>query len=114
MPKMLTEILSHIVASERDMVIVGWAKDDEDLLTVVQRTRARVILVGQTAEDERQKYASLLLRRPRTKVVAIAGDGKTGLLYKLCPHRIPIDEMSANALRKAIRGQPPLSTKAES
>jgi hypothetical protein len=113
MPKMLIDIVSYIVASERDMVIVGWAKDDEDLLTVVQRTRARVILVGQILEDERQKYASLLLRRPRTKVIAIAGDGRTGVLYKLCPHRIPVGEMSTDALRKAIRGQPPLSTKTE-
>ena len=110
MPNMLIDILSHIVASERDMVIVGSAKNHENLLTVAQRTRAGVVLVEQTAEDERQKYAFLLLRRPWTKVVAIAGDGRPGLIYKLCLHRIPIGEMSVDTLRKAIRGQP-LTTK---
>jgi hypothetical protein len=113
MPKMLLDILSHIVASEHDMVIIGWVKDDEDLLMVAQRTRANVILVGHTAEDERQKYASLLLRRPRIKVVAIASDGRTGLLYELRPQRIPLGEMSADALRSAIRGQPRLTTTVE-
>jgi hypothetical protein len=106
MPKMLLDILSHIVASELDMVIIGWVSDDEDLAAAAQRTRANVILVGQTAQDERKKYSSLLLRRPRVKVVAIAGDGRTALLYELRPQRIPLGEMSADALRKAIRGQP--------
>jgi hypothetical protein len=105
MPKMLLDILSHIVAAEPEMVIVGWVNDDEDLAAAAQRTRADVILVGQTAEDERVKYASLLLQRPRVRVVAISGDGRTGLLYELRAQRISLGEMSADALRRAIRGQ---------
>jgi hypothetical protein len=103
MPKMLLDILCHIVGSELDMVIIGQAKDDEDLLVAAQQTRANVVLVGQTEEDERKKYASLLLRRPRIKVIAIAGDGRTALLYELRPQRIALGEMSADALREAIR-----------
>jgi hypothetical protein len=112
MPKMLLDILSHMVVSELDMVVAGRVEDDEDLLAATRRTRANVVLVGQTVEDEREKYASLLLRRPKLKVVVIAGDGSTGLLYELRPKRVPLGEMSADALRKAIRGQPRSVTQA--
>jgi DNA-binding NarL/FixJ family response regulator len=107
---MLLDILSHVVASEPDMVVAGWVKDGEDLLAAARRARANVILVGQAAEDERETYASLLGARPTLKVVAIAGDGKTGLLYELRPQRVPLGEMSADALRRAIRGRPQSTT----
>ncbi|HWX30116.1 MAG TPA: hypothetical protein VNZ53_22100 [Steroidobacteraceae bacterium] len=106
MPTMLLDILSHVVASEPDMVVMGRVEDEEDLLAAARRTQASVLVVGQTMEDEREKYGTLLLRRPKLKVVAIAGDGKTGLLYELRPQRVPLGEMSADALRRAIRGQP--------
>jgi hypothetical protein len=112
MPKMLLDILSHVVASEPDMVVAGWVEDDEDLLAAIRRARANVILVGQAAEDAQEKYASLLLARPRLKVVAITGDGKTGLLYELRPKRVPLGEISADVLRKAIRGRPQSTTNA--
>ena len=112
MPKMLLDILSRIVASELDMVVAGWVENDEDLLAAIRRARANVILVGQAAEDAQEKYASLLLARPRLKVVAITGDGKTGLLYELRPKRVPLGEISADVLRKAIRGRPQSTTNA--
>jgi hypothetical protein len=102
---MLLDILSHVVASEPDMVVVGWVKDYEDLLAATRRARANVILVGQAVEDDQEKYASLLRARPRLKVVAIVGDGKTGFLCELRPQCVPLGEISADALRTAIRGQ---------
>jgi hypothetical protein len=104
MPRMLLDILSHVVASEPDMVVAGRLDAEEGLLAAVRRTRATVLLVGQAADDERDKYASLLLRRPQLKVVVVAGDGKTGALYELRPERVPLGELSAAALRNAIRG----------
>jgi hypothetical protein len=106
MPKMLSEILSSLVASEPDMVVAGWLEAEEDLLAAARRARATVLLVGHGARQEREEYASLLLRRPRLKVVAVAGDGRTGALYELRPERVPLGEMSAAALRSAIRGRP--------
>ena len=106
MPRMLLDILSDIVASEPNMTIVCCVTDSENLLAAAQRTHANVIIVGQSAGDEGQQYIPLLFRRPRIKVVAIAGDGRTGLLYELRPQRIPLSQMSADALLRAIRGQP--------
>jgi hypothetical protein len=51
-----------------------------------------------------------LLGRPRLKkVVVVAGDGKTGTLYELRPQRVPLGEMSAAAVRNAIRGRPSIT-----
>jgi hypothetical protein len=106
MPKMLADILSHLVTSEPDMVVAGWLEAEENLLAAVRRARATVLLVGQEADDEREKYAPLFFRRPRLKVVVVAGDGRTGALYELRPERVPLGEMSAASLRNAIRGRP--------
>jgi hypothetical protein len=109
---MLLDILGHVVASERDMVIAGQVADDENLLSAVRRTRADVILVRQAVEDERRKYASLLFARPKLRIVAIARDGSTGLLYELRPQRIALGRLSADALRRALREQPLYTTNA--
>jgi DNA-binding NarL/FixJ family response regulator len=109
MPTLLIDILRPIVASEPDMAVVGRVNEG-DLLAAARRTRADVILVGQKATDdrtEREEFVQLLLQRPRLKVLAIADDGKTGALYELRPRRIPLGEMSAEALRNAIRNPGP-------
>jgi hypothetical protein len=102
MPRLLLDMLHHVVASEPDMTVVGRV-GETDLLAAARRTRADVVLVGQKAKDEREQYGHLLLRRPRLKVLAIARDGRTGSLYELRPRRIPLSEMSADALCRAIR-----------
>jgi hypothetical protein len=104
MPPLLLDMLHHVVASEPNMTVVGRV-GDADLLATARRTRADVILVGQRAKDEREQYGRLLLRRPRLKGLAIAHDGRTGSLYELRPRRIPLGEMSADALRRAIRSR---------
>ena len=103
MPPLLLDMLQHVVESDPNMAVVGRV-GDADLLAAVWRTRADVVLVGQKAKDERAQYGRLLLRRPRLKVLAIAQDGRTGLLYELRPRRVPLGEISADALCRAIRG----------
>ena len=88
------------------MAVVGHVSDG-DLLAAARRTRANVVLVEQKAKDgreEHEEYERLLLQQPLLKVLAIADDGKTGVLYELCPRRVPLGEISAGVLRQAIRG----------
>jgi hypothetical protein len=107
---MLLEILSHVIASQPDMVVAGWITDDEDLLAAARRARANVVLLGEGEKEEQEQFASLLLARPRLKVVAVADNGSTGSLYELRPQRVPIGEMSADVLSSAIRGHPRWTT----
>ena len=91
------------------MAVVGHVGDG-DLLAAAKRKRADVVLLGRKAKEESEDYQQLLLQQPRLKVLAIAGDGKTGSLYELRPRRIPLGEISAAALRKAIRERQPLNS----
>jgi hypothetical protein len=102
MSPLLLDMLHHVVASEPNMAVVGRV-GDADLLAAARRTRADVVLVGQRVKDEREQYGQLLLRRPRLKVLAIAHDGRTGSLYELRPRRVPLGELSSDALCRAIR-----------
>jgi hypothetical protein len=113
MPNLLTDILSCMVASEPDMIIGGRLREGEDVQAAIRRTRSNVIVVGESADDARREYGLLLMRRPKIKVLAICGDGRTGLLYELRPKRIPLGEMSADTLREAIRGRAKSNTDAE-
>jgi hypothetical protein len=103
---MMFDILGQIVASEPDMAVVGRVNDG-DFLATAQQTGADVILIGREAKHDREQhdeYEQLLLRQPCFKVLAIANDGRTAALYELHPRRIELGEMSADTLRKAIRG----------
>jgi hypothetical protein len=106
MPTLMFDILGRIVASEPDMAVVGRVNDG-DFLATAQQTGADVILIGREAKHGREQhdeYEQLLLRQPCFKVLAIANDGRTAALYELHPRRIELGEMSADTLRKAIRG----------
>jgi hypothetical protein len=101
---MLMDVLTNIVTSDATLVVAGSAASDEDLLMAVRRTRADVVLVGQKANDETCTFAPLLLSQPKLKVLAIADDADSGLLYDLRPYRKQIGKLSADALLDAIRG----------
>ena len=106
MPNMLGDIIGQILVSMPDVMLVERIGDGKDLLTAVRRTRANVVLAERGADDERETYAPLLYARPRLRIIAVAGDGSTGLLYELRPQRIAVGEMSADALAKAVRRRP--------
>jgi hypothetical protein len=109
-PGMFLDILDNIIASQPDMRVVGRVGTAESLLAAIRRTAADVILVRQKVADERKEYFPVLLKRPRVKVLAVAGNGKTGLLYELRPQCRPLGTMSAETLCAAIRGQKQSST----
>ncbi len=104
MPNLLLDIVDHVVASEPDMTVVG--RVDDDLQNAVQRTRANIVIVGETGGDPAHEYAELLQRRPKLKVLSIAADGKTASLYEMRPHRIRLGEISPESLREAMRDHP--------
>ena len=89
-----------------DTALVDRVVEGKDLQAALRLTRANVVLTTQGADDEREIYAPLLYRRPRLRIIAVARDSSTGLLYELRPQRIGLNEMSVDTLGKAIRGQP--------
>jgi chemotaxis response regulator CheB len=104
MPRLLLDVLHQVIASEPDMAVVGRV-GRRDLDTAIRRTRADVLLVGQKSGVEQHVYVRLLMQRPHLRIVAIADNGRNGSRYELRPRRIRLHEMSAHALRSAIRGR---------
>lgn len=103
----MTDILEHVVAKDPALAVVG-TTDDTNLAAEARRTRADVVVMAQTAADERDRLASLLRSRPRLKVVTIVASGESGALYELRPHRTFIEEITAESLSQAIRDPPGL------
>lgn len=107
MPRLLTDILMPIVTSQPDMAVVGEASRD-NLLAAAQRTDANVAIIkGERASiaDECETFAPLLRALPHFTVLTIADDAKSGSLFELYPRCVALGEMSADALRSAIRGR---------
>ena len=72
----------------------------------VKRSRADVVVIGRgNKAGEGDEAAYRLVRQLRLKVLSVAGDGKSSTLYELRPQRIPLGELSARRLCKAIRAR---------
>jgi DNA-binding NarL/FixJ family response regulator len=104
MPRMLIDIVKSIIASQLDFALAGEISGQERLLQAAIAKRADVIVVGALMTTETSDYRDLLYRRPRTKIIAIAADGRHALLHELQPHVTPLDEVSPASLIAAIRG----------
>lgn len=107
LPQMLRSIIRDIVEGQPDMEIVGELAGQTGAPAMVEQTGARFVIVRHTGLDPPDIFGELLACRPPTRVLAIADEGRAGILYELRPHRIPIGELSAASLVAVIRGGPP-------
>jgi DNA-binding NarL/FixJ family response regulator len=107
LPQMLRSIIRDIVAGQPDMEVVGELAGQVGVPAMVEQTGATFVIVRHTGLDPQDVIGELLACRPPTRVLAIADEGRAGILYELRPHRIPIGELSAASLVAAIRGWPP-------
>lgn len=102
MPRMQREILSESLAAP-DIEIADGAGDGAGLIEAAEESGAEFVIAGagRFAPDE---VARLLDVHPGVKVLALSESGRQGLLYELRPHRIPIGDLSPDALLATIRG----------
>jgi DNA-binding NarL/FixJ family response regulator len=107
LPQMLRSIIRDIVAGQPDMEVVGELAGQVGVPARVEQTGATLVILRHTGLDPPDVFCELLACRSPTRVLAIADEGRAGLLYELRPHRIPIGELSATSLVAAIRGGPP-------
>jgi DNA-binding NarL/FixJ family response regulator len=103
MPRMLCDIITDVVASQPDMVVVGELPERADLLPAVNRTRADVVVLGLPDSDLPNECGPLFDAHPRSRLLGVAADGRRAFLYELRPQRIPLGEVSPQGLLDAIR-----------
>lgn len=104
MPQLLSDMITGIIGSCRDMELVGDAPVRGEMLPAAVAMRADVIILREenvSTED----CAQALYQRPRLKILVISYDGRRGSLYELRPCVAAIKEISAESLIAAIRGR---------
>jgi hypothetical protein len=102
---LLAEMLEAVLREQLDMEVV-------DTLGAVGARRlscasveADAFVVG-TAPAEADKLAhGVLLRQPRSRVLAVVDDGREGRLYRLRMQRVDFDELSVAGLIGALRDE---------
>jgi hypothetical protein len=100
MPRLLHDIVADVICRQPDMEIV-----DAALLAVppLARNEPDVAVVGTVEPENAGEPIDLLLRWPRSRVVAVSISGRHAVMYALRPHRIQLGEMSPTRLAEVIR-----------
>lgn len=98
MPRMLLDMLAEIIATEPQFSIVGALAERSDLTSVVRRTQADLVIVGQSSIEEDVDPLLVLASIYPAKLLAIMENGQDGVLHELRLHREPVAELSTAAL----------------
>jgi DNA-binding NarL/FixJ family response regulator len=100
---MLREIVRDSVTRQPDLEIVGdFGKTDEFLEAV---KGADVAIVGARQPDDSTLARQVLEASPSTKVLIIAMNGGSAVLWELRPYKVRLDDVSPESLIRAIRDE---------
>lgn len=102
-PPFLRSLVREIVADAADVAVVAELDGDEGLLEAAVRTDADFVIVAVGDPVGTDVQLDLLERRPLTKVLALAGEGRHAVLWELRPERACLGEISSDTLLSAIR-----------
>jgi hypothetical protein len=105
MPRMLKDIVRTVLDAEPHVELVSTSVTPRELICDRALERADVVILAEE-EPMRDDYAELLYAHPRLRLVTIGDHGISAFLYELRPHRIPLGELSPEALRNAVRMRP--------
>ena len=92
---MLHGILRRLLATDPEVQVLEGASPAHD---------ADVLVVSQSDPDDESIPVSMLLRSPRSRVLALGADARRAVLFELRPHRTPVGELSRDSLLAAVRG----------
>ncbi len=101
--KFLRSLVRDIVAEAGDLEIVGELAAKPGVLDASADTEADFVIVSVRDPALADIHVQLLDRRPRARVLAVAGSGEEASLWELCPTRTLIGDISPETLLDAIR-----------
>ena len=100
MPRMLRDIIEGAVNLQPDMQILD-TTGDRDLSTAIKRCAANVVILAEQNPRSGSSHEQLLIEYPELKMFVVTDDG--GAAHLLEFRRIPVEQMSPQALLEAIR-----------
>ncbi len=103
MPRMLSDIVSSLVAKQQDMELVGEPVRGKQVVRAVRRLRPHVVVLASHGSELTALGHRLLEVSPRLKLVAVTENGRLAHRYELRPQQTPISEVSPQGLLEAVR-----------
>lgn len=104
LPGILGDIIRELLADEKDIEVVGEGLADSDAVSqALKETPADVVIFRCDDVDLPDMGNRLLAEHAFMRVLGVAADGRRAFLYELRPQRIPLGEVSSDALIAAIR-----------
>ncbi|HEX8905046.1 MAG TPA: hypothetical protein VF771_09415 [Longimicrobiaceae bacterium] len=96
---MLHSLLLRLLATDPEVRVIDGGPEPAD--------GADVVVMSQTDPENEEVPISMLLRSPRSRVLALGSDARRAVLYELRPHRTPLGELSRESLLAAVHGAAP-------
>lgn len=110
MPRLLTDVVSGIVAAEPDMVVVARLDSAAEPVASVRTLEPDVVILQQESAPARGDHSSLFAAREGLKIVAIGGGGRGGTLYLKGAKPTTLGGLSVARLLRTVRGGAPPRT----
>ena len=98
---MLRQILRSMVTEASGAVVVG-ELPQHDLRSPEVEERSPDLVIVAAEEASEQDVAALLERCRTPRVLAVSSDGTAGVLYEMTPQRTTIQELSREAVTRAV------------
>jgi DNA-binding NarL/FixJ family response regulator len=103
-PRMLSEVVRHIVERQPDMEVVSEVADSVELLLALKATEAEVVLITSAALDRKPGMCNYLLAAyPHLKIIDLLSKSDTAFLYEVGSLKKRIDEVGEESILSAIR-----------
>jgi chemotaxis response regulator CheB len=105
-PRLLRELVLTTISEQPDIEIVGVAKNEEEILRVVEQMRPDYLIIALEESDQRPVICDFVLERlPQLKILAIASNRNTSMFYwtrlDIRSHAV---ESSEEGILRALRG----------
>lgn len=98
---MLKEIVREILTSEPDVAVTELEGGEEALSLLAEGVN--VVILAESSPNALPLASRLLVERPHVRVLSLTSSGRECHVYELRPQRVPLGEVSPEALVAAVR-----------
>lgn len=103
-PRMLSEVVRHIIERQPDIVVVGELMDPIGLQRVLQGIAVEVVTTTSgDSEREPRLGSTLLAAYPQLKIIVLSVTGDTAVVYQAGVPEQHLDDVGEESLLGAIR-----------
>jgi DNA-binding NarL/FixJ family response regulator len=103
-PRMLSEVVRHIIERQPDMAVVGELMDPIGLLRALRATAAEVVITTPGDSDgEPGLGSSSRAAYPQLKIVALSATGDRAVVYEAGAPKQRLDDVGQESMLGAIR-----------